>query len=64
MEWTPVPLFTDEVSPIPMDQVRHWCDKNLVGHDIKEYEEFIPALCSCFEINEDDLHLAVRETVQ
>ncbi len=61
MEWTPVPLFTNEVSPIPMDQARCWCDKNLVGCDINECEEFIPVLCSCFEINEDDLHLAVRD---
>ena len=61
MDWTMVPVFTDETSPLDQHQALSWCKSHIVGRDIVPVENFIDAICLALGCDEMKLRQKVRE---
>ncbi len=61
MEWTAVPPFTDEVTPLDQRAVVAWCKKHIVGHGFTVVPSFMEAICLALCCDEVQLWQKVCE---
>ncbi len=59
MEWTPVPVFLEEMTLLSQANAAQWCEWNLHGRVIMSANELVGGLCIALGATEMDLRQRV-----